>query len=140
MTRAKNNLTVHLNGRYLNHIRTENLIYTKDDNKYGMPEKLAVQLSHRDVWLDFFISRQQIVNSLQSGDILYYKDGRWLTKEGIRVFYPSKSFTEKMERIMKNGYMPKFAKVSFVVFWKKEGEEKDIKIILPEVHFHREKS
>ena len=41
---------------------------------------------------------------------------------------------------MKNGYMPKFAKVSFVVFWKKEGEEKKIKIILPEVHFHREKS
>lgn len=61
MTRAKSKLTIHLNGRYLNRIRAENLIMLEDTANYQLREKLAMQLSHRDVWLDYFVGRQYAV-------------------------------------------------------------------------------
>ncbi len=137
MTRAKNNLIIHLNRRYLNHIKTEGLTRLEDRGQYELPGKLAMQLSHRDVWLDYFIGRQYLVGSLQSGDILQYKDGEWLTDRGQSVLRYSKRFTELLERVRKNGYQPQFAKVNFIVFWRKEAEEQEIRIVLPELHFER---
>jgi len=138
MTRAKNNLTVHLNGRYLNHILVEDLTRLEDSAHYELPEKLAMQLSHRDVWLNYFIGRQYVVESLISGDILQYKDGEWLTNRGKSVFRLSKRCTEQLERVLQNGYEPQFAKVNLIVFWRNEDEE--IKIVLPELHFERKEA
>jgi len=135
MTRAKSNLTIHLNGGYLNHIQVENLTRLEDRSQYELPGKLAMQLSHRDVWLDYFIGRQYIIGTLLSGDILRYKDGEWLTDKGQSVFKSSKSFKEQLERVQKNNYEPQFAKVNFIVYWRKETEEQEIKIVLPELHF-----
>jgi ATP-dependent DNA helicase RecQ len=137
MTRAKSNLIIHLNGRYLNHIQVENLTRLEDRSQYELPGKLAMQLSHRDVWLDYFIGRQYLVESLRSGDILQYKEGEWLADKGKSVLRSSKRFAEQLERVQKNGYEPQFAKVNFIVFWRKEAEEQEIKIVLPELHFER---
>ncbi|MDO9464463.1 MAG: 3'-5' exonuclease [bacterium] len=137
MTRAKNNLTIHLNRRYLDHIQVVNLSRFEDRAHYELPGKLAMQLSHRDVWLDYFIGRQYLVESLRSGDILQYKDGKWLTDKGISVFRSSQKCAEQLERIEKNGYEPQFAKVNFIVYWRKKEEEQEIKIVLPELHFVR---
>ncbi|MCW3490221.1 RecQ family ATP-dependent DNA helicase [Dethiobacter alkaliphilus] len=139
MTRAKSNLSIHLDGRYLDHIRVENLIRLEDMTHYELPEKLAMQLSYRDVWLDYFIGRQFVVDSLISGDTLQYKDGEWLSDHGKRVLRPSKRCAEQIERVQKNGYEPQYAKVNFIVFWRKEGQEQEIKIVLPELHFERKK-
>ncbi|MBS4029859.1 MAG: RecQ family ATP-dependent DNA helicase [Clostridiales bacterium] len=138
MTRAKSNLTIHLNGHYLSHIRVENLTRLEDSTHYELPGKLAMQLSHRDVWLDYFIGRQYLVDSLLSGDILQFKDGEWLTDKGKSVLRPSKRCAEQIERVQRNGYEPQYAKVNFIVFWRKEEEEQEIKIVLPELHFERE--
>lgn len=140
MTRAKSNLTIHLNGRYLNHIQVENLTRLKDTAHYELPEKLAMQLSYRDVWLDYFIERQNVVASLLSGDILQYKDGKWLMNNGKSVLRPSKRCAEQIERVQKNNYEPQYAKVNFIVFWRKDAEEQEIKIVLPELHFERKES
>ena len=140
MTRAKNNLIIHLNGRYLNHIQVENLTRLEDTAQYALPGKLAMQLSHWDVWLNYFIGRQYEVDSLLSGDILQYKDGEWLTKKGKSVLRPSKRCAEQIERVQKNGYDPQHAKVNFIVFWRKGAEEQEIKIVLPELHFERKES
>jgi ATP-dependent DNA helicase RecQ len=137
MTRAKSNLTIHLNGNYLDHIQEENLNRLEDTAHYELPEKMAMQLSHRDVWLDYFIVRQSVVDTLLSGNILQYKDGEWLTDQGKRALRPSKRCTEQIERVQKNGYEPQYAKVNFIVFWRKEEEEQEIKIVLPELHFER---
>jgi len=109
----------------------------EDRGQYELPGKLAMQLSHRDVWLDYFIGRQYLVGSLQSGDILQYKDGEWLTDRGQSVLRTSKRFAELLERVQKNGYEPQFAKVNFIVFWRKEAEEQEIRIVLPELNFER---
>lgn len=133
-------MTIHLRGRYLNHIQVENLTRFEDRSQYELPGKLAIQLSHRDVWLDYFIGRQHVVETLQSGDILRYEDGEWLMDKGQSVLRSSKRFDEQLNRVQKNGYEPHFAKVNFIVFWRKEEEEREIKIVLPELHFKRKES
>ncbi|MGI6659014.1 MAG: RecQ family ATP-dependent DNA helicase [Dethiobacteraceae bacterium] len=138
LTRAKNNLAVHLNDRYLNHIRVNSLLRVIDRNNYSVPERLVVQLTHRDVWLDYFIGRQHVINDLQSGDLLYYQDGEWLTEKGLRVLRAAKSFTAKINRMRENGYLPTYGKVNFIIYWRKETEEKEIKIVLPELYFARQ--
>ena len=99
-----------------------------------------MQLSYRDVWLSYFIRRQYVVDSLLSGDILQYKDGEWLTNEGQSVLRPSKRCAEQIERVQKKGYEPQYAKVNFIVFWRNEEEEQEIKIVLPELHFERKEA
>lgn len=140
ITRAKSYLTIHLRGRYLNHIQVENLTRFEDRSQYELPGKLAMQLSHRDVWLDYFIGRQHIVGILQSGDILRYEDGGWLLDKGQSVLRASKRFEEQFNRVLKNGYEPHFAKINFIVFWRKEAGEREIRIVLPELHFKRKES
>ncbi len=140
MTRAKSNLTIHLKGRYLNHIQVENLMQLEDRARYELPAKMTMQLSHRDVWLGYFTERQYVVDDLQSGDILRYKDGWWVTAKGLSVFRPSKGFKEKLERVQKNGFEPIVGKVNFIVFWRNEEEELEIKIVLPELHFERKEA
>jgi hypothetical protein len=137
ITRAKKNLTVHLNGHYLNHIQVKNLMRLEDRAQYALPGKLAMHLSHRDVWLDYFVGRQYVVENLHSGDILRYKNGEWLTDKGQSVLRTSKRFKDQFDRVQKNGYEPQFAKVNFIVFWRKEGEEQEIKIVLPKLYFER---
>jgi ATP-dependent DNA helicase RecQ len=140
ITRAKSNLTIHLKGQYLNNIRVENLLQFENRAQNTLPEKLAMQLSHRDVWLGYFTGRQHIVDNLKSGDILRYKNGMWLTDGGQSVLCSSKKFNEQLERILENGYEPQSGKVNFIVFWRGEAEEQEIKIVLPELHFERKES
>ena len=78
-----------------------------------------------------------LFRSLQSGNILQYKDGEWLTDQGKKALRPSKRCTEQIERVQKNGYEPQYAKVNFIVFWRKEEGEQEIRIVLPELHFER---
>jgi len=39
-----------------------------------------------------------------------------------------------------NNYELKSAKVNFIVYWQKEGEEKEVKIILPELYFEKQQN
>ena len=137
LTRAKSSLTIHLRGRYFNHIRAENLTRVEDRGHYALPEELALQLSHRDVWLDYFIERQYLVSALQSGDTLQYKGGEWVTDRGISVFKPSKRLLEQLEQVQRSGYEPLFARVNFIVYWRREAAEREIRVVLPELHFQR---
>lgn len=137
MTRAKNNLTIHLNGSYLDGFKAENLTRLEDNNIHELPEKMATQLNYRDVWLGYFKRTQDAINLLQSGDVLNYCDGGLVTVGGEKVLKFSKAFGEKIEAILKNGYEHHFAKVNFIVYWWDEEEDIEIKIVLPELHFKR---
>ena len=53
-TRAKQRLVIHYNGYYLNRINAAGIEYIEDKGTYHPPAHLAVQLTHRDVWLDSF--------------------------------------------------------------------------------------
>ena len=49
----------------------------------------------------------------------------------------SKQFVEQIETMKEYGYVPKKARIGFIVYWKKENTENEIRIILPEIHFER---
>ena len=49
----------------------------------------------------------------------------------------SKQFLSTIECVKQKGYHLKQAKVNFIVYWKKEDTEREVKIILPELYFER---
>ncbi len=137
MTRAKQNLNIHLNGNYLDNIMAENLERVKDTQIYLQSNELAMHLTYKDVWLDYFKNSQHFISQLVSGDLLTISGDELLTSNGKSILKFSRQFLTRLEAVRQNGYVLKDAKVNFILFWKKEDSEQEIKIILPELYFER---
>ncbi len=139
MTRAKTNLTIHYNGNYLRNIKTEGLRSIIDTADYSPPSQLAMQLSHKHIWLDYFASRQNMVSQFISGDILAFDGETCFNAKGVAVLKISKLLKEIIEPIRRKNYRPHSAKVKFMVYWQKEDADEEIIIILPEIYFEKAK-
>jgi len=140
MTRAKRNLVIHYNGNYLDHISTEGLQRIIDKTKYRPAPMLAIQLTLRDVWLDYSLGKQPVISKMISGDELMI-DGDILTnKQGQPLSRFSKQFARRLELIKRSGYIPENAKIRSIIYWKKENHEKEIRVILPELYFIKDTS
>jgi len=137
MTRAKRNLTIHLNGDYLDSIAVENLELVEDREEHMPPSEIVMQLSYKDIWLDYFINRQHLVSQLTSGDALIINADECRTANGQAIIKFSKQFLNTIEAQKQNGYHLKRAKVNFIIYWKKEDTERELKIILPELYFEK---
>jgi ATP-dependent DNA helicase RecQ len=137
MTRAKRNLAIHLNGNYLDDITSENLERVEDRETYLPPSEIVIQLSFKDIWLDYFITRQHLVSQLTSGDDLIVKHDECTNTKGQSVLKFSRQFINVIETQKQKGYHLKKAKVNFIVYWKKEDAEYESKIILPELVFEK---
>jgi ATP-dependent DNA helicase RecQ len=139
MTRAKQNLTIHLNSNFLDNLHSiQNLQYIEDKNEYAQPNEIAMQLTYKDIWLDYFLNRQYMFSQLMSGDILTLNNDECLNSKGQSVLKFSKQFLKQLETMKANGYQPKSAKVNFIVYWLKEGAEQEVKIILPELYIEKQ--
>jgi ATP-dependent DNA helicase RecQ len=138
MTRAKKNLSIHLNGIFLDGIEVDNLEKLEDNKTYLPPNEIVMHLGFKDVWLDYFITKQHFISDLQSGDVLHLNGTECLNSKGEPVLVFSKKYCEEIERMKQNGFNFKSAKVNFVIYWKKEGNEKEVKVILPELLFSNE--
>lgn len=137
MTRAKENLSIHLNSNFLDSITAENLERTEDTAVHLPPNEIAMHLNYKAVWLDYFINKQHLISQLKSGDSLVVKGHECLDGNGQPVLKFSKQFVEQIEGMRERGYRLKSVKVNFVVYWLKEGVEEEVKIILPEVYFEK---
>lgn len=137
MTRAKRKLTIHLNGNYLDNLTVENLERVEDREEHSPPNEMAMHLSFKDVWLDYFITRQHLISQLISGDALTINGDECTTAKGQSVLKFSRQFLNIIEIQKQKGYYLKHAKVNFIVYWKKEDAENESKIILPELYFER---
>ena len=140
ITRAKKRLFIHTNGKFFDYPDADQ--YTIDTNQYAMPQEIKLQLTHKDVYLDFFKERKQEVLSLKGGDPLIYQDFI-LYDTGRR---PVAKLSAKMQQTLLywkgKGYEVKSASVRFIVAWKpkdapKEGQEiavllADLTLIAPE--------
>jgi ATP-dependent DNA helicase RecQ len=139
ITRAKSNLIIHYNGDFLNHIKTEALVYRADSREYDTPDELVMQTSHFDIHLDYFLDpkRQHLISELRSGDPLRYNQGYCLNQQGQNILRFSRKFLEKISNAEKIGYEPSMARVRFVVYWKKEDTKQECQLVLPQLHFRR---
>jgi len=140
MTRAKQNLTIHLNSNYLDNLSVENMERLEDKNTYLPPNELAMHLTYKDVWLDYFINKQYLVSQLTSGDTLTLNGDECLNSKGQSVLKFSTHFTHQIESMKQRNYELISAKVNYVVYWLKEGAEHEVKIILPELHFEKSRN
>ncbi len=137
MTRAKHNLIIHSNGNYLDTLTAENLERLENGTEHLPPQLLAIQLTYKDVWLDYFIGRQYDISQLTSGDNLTISGDECRNAKGQSVLKFSKQFLSKIKEAKQNGYHLKQAKVNFIIYWKKEDTKEESKIILPELYFER---
>ena len=135
LTRAKNKLSIHLNSYYPEIFGNEEKIIRFDKAYYPMPERLLFLLTHRDVWLDFFkdARRQESIGNLKSGMPLRLMEGGCCDSSDKEVVRFSNSFKKEIEKWLDKGYELKEARVNFVVYWKKTGEEEEVKVLLPEI-------
>lgn len=140
MTRAKVNLNIHLNGNYLNHLLSENIECIDDPEYYTLPCKIAVHTTLKDVWLDYFNNKQDLVSKLVSGDTLRICGDECLNANGQSVLKFSTKFKEKIEEMKSRHYELKSVRVNFILYWLKEGASQEIKIILPELYFESVKN
>lgn len=137
MTRAKRNLSIHTNSSFLDNLTAHQIERIINHDLYLPPAQLAMHLSHKDVWLDYFISRQKIINELNSGDVLSINNGECTDANGRPIIKFSKRMTEQIDNLREMNYILKSAKVNFIVYWLKEGSEQEMKIVLPELYFER---
>lgn len=137
MTRAKQNLIIHLNGNYLDNIVADNLLRVENRETYLPPSLLAMHLTHRDLNLGYFELIQSKLTALTSGDALTINTEGCMNTKGELVLKFSKQFLATIADVQRKGYQLKEAKVNFIVYWKKQDEEQEIKIILPELCFER---
>lgn len=124
MTRTKNRLFIHTNGDCFNHLSADR--HFTDPQPYAMPEEIILQLSHKDVYLDFFRERKQEILALRGGDALNYNNlflynlstGKPIAKLSLRM---QNTLSEWEQR----GYKVKYAYVRFIVAWKPKYAQKD---------------
>jgi len=141
ITRAKNNLSIHLNNNIFDNLKVDNLLYEFDTNNYSEQAGIVLQLTHKDVWLDFFnnVNRQKLIKNLQSGDKLIYKNYTCFNNDNIEILKFSKAFISKINELENKNYELSEVIINYIVFWKKEEQDKDkeIKIVLPEIYLKK---
>lgn len=137
MTRAKQNLTIHLNSDYLDKFKTEEAEKIENNNSFPSPNELAVHLSHKDLYLGYFEYIQKRISLLTSGDKIFICDEGCKNERGELVLKYSMRFLERLDQIKKSGFELKEAKVNFIVYWTDNDKNMELKIILPELHFSK---
>lgn len=137
ITRAKRNLTIHTNSKFLDNFFVDNLTRIEDNELYFQPNELAMHLTYKDVWLDFFINKQHLISELHCGDILTFNGNECVNSRHQPILRFSKQFLQRIEHMKTKKYELKSLKVNFIVYWLKEDTLQEIKIILPEVYFEK---
>lgn len=123
MTRAKNRLFIHTNSKIFDGLGANS--YYIDDKQYDMPNEIILQLSHKDVYLNYFKYRKKDVLLLRSGDHLTYHDSYLFSLSTNKsVAKLSSKMQNTLSEWQERGYSVKSAEVRFVVSWKPKDTQK----------------
>ena len=105
--------------------------------QYPMPEEVVLQLSHKDVYLDFFKSRKKEVLSVRSGDKLELKANTiYIPNKGLSVALLSLDMQKTLAEWKEKGYQVQSVSVRFVVAWKPKNASKEAEewaVLLPDI-------
>lgn len=96
--------------------------------------------NHKDVVLDFFKSKKEIIFSLKSGMTLKINDvylSAELNGRDVHIAKFSKAFVLTLEKLEGNGYKPNNASLQFIVAWKGEEDEEETPIVLVNISFSK---
>ena len=94
---------------------------------------ISIALNMRDVWLDFFKGRKDIVLRLRSGERLQYQDGYLLNEQGINIIALSALGKDKLKVWTDKGYKVTSAKVSFTLAWRPKDSKIEYAVCLANI-------
>lgn len=140
ITRAKSNLTIHLNTEIFKNYTVGNLDYLIDDCTYDEPKQIILQASYRDIYLGSFKNKDWIMKKLALGQEIYYKNDCICSLHKDKDFgigYFSTAFKKTLEKQYQKGYSIDELKVRFTVYWKDEADENETLIILPDIYMSK---
>lgn len=124
MTRAKRRLSIHTNSALFKEIGAD--AYQLERKQYSMPDEIVIQLSHKDVVLDFFKAKKRNVLGLMSGMHLRYSNFYIIEQSNnISVAKLSKSMQQVITQWSEKGYGVVDVKVRFIVAWKSKEATED---------------
>ncbi len=133
LTRAKQHLTVHLHGNYLDNISCQHMKREHDTVQYEPENLLILHLGMKDVWLNDFAYRQSAIKKLTSGEMLKVHNGTCYNKNGKCVAKFSRDFKEKLLVYKRKGYKIVATRVNYMVYWCSEEQEKELLVVLPKL-------
>lgn len=137
ITRAKRRLNIYTNGEHFQDGHVEGVEQQSIRSEVRPLSEMVMHLGHKDVNLGFFKYVQKHVGRLMSGDSLVKVNEGWANQEGKIALKFSKRFNEELLSIEKSGFALQAIKVGFLLYWKEEDANEEIKIILPELYFVR---
>ncbi|MDP9079129.1 MAG: RecQ family ATP-dependent DNA helicase [Bacteroidota bacterium] len=137
ITRAKQNLIIHLNTNHFDKINADNMNIIEDHNVHSPPALLAICLTHKDIWLDHFSKTQRQVSALIAGDELTISNDECLNSNRQPVLKFSKPFLDTLETMAARNYKLINANVNFIVYWHGENVQHELCLVLPKLYFEK---
>ena len=132
ITRAKQRLFIHTKSPIFD--LPEINLKIVDQNQYGMPDEIVLQLSHKDVNLGYFKSLKKEVLTLRSGQELYFRNNYLCDVITNRqVCQLSHKIQGELSQWGEKGYFVSSASIRFIVAWKPKDapkEEKEHAVLL----------
>jgi len=145
LTRAKNRLSIHYNGNYIDKNRypeykdIQNLRYEYDNNDYSPSDFILFQLGLDDINLSSVFYTQELIKKYKSGNSLIVDVNGILDNETNKYICKySKKFKTDMEKAIQLGYSSAKAKVKNIVYWRNPDDNIEYLVILPEIELTKE--
>ena len=141
ITRAKNELYIHCNNGIFDGFSVEGVTRVTDETQYPEPKEITLQLTHRDVVLDFFRDKKAVILMLRGGmQLSVSREFLYAVIDGhtVRVAKLSKARIAELDKLSAKGYRPCGGEVRFVVAWKGEGDSEETAVLLPDLHFRKD--
>ncbi len=134
MTRAKKDLCIHYNGNEFDEYQKIANEFVYDKTQYEEPQEIIMQLSYKDVFLDYFKNKKNIIKNLTSGQSLIVTEDTLSIKvdgEERKIVKFSQSCIGFINNLREKGYTPIEAEIRFIVAWKGENDTDETMVILP---------
>lgn len=139
MTRARNLLHIHYFGDALDQYAEFATSDEIDLHSYPKPSELILQLSHKDVYLDFFKDKKSLILRLKSGTHLMIRGNRLYLQSGeklLPVLQFSSKCNETVKQLISSGYTPYDSVIRFICAWKGKEDTEETAVILADIYFH----
>ena len=118
-----------LRATYVGITRARHNLYIYNNPKLPQTD-IAVGLTLRDVWLDYFREHKASILRLRSGDSLRYTNGYLATMQGEYIACLSRSKRQVMDDLRKRGYTVDTAVVSYILAWRPREETEEVAVCL----------
>ncbi|MBR4619969.1 MAG: RecQ family ATP-dependent DNA helicase [Salinivirgaceae bacterium] len=137
ITRAKSRLFIHCNSDLFKPEAQKNkCIYLNDNNVYPEPDEITIQLTHKDVYLDFFKGKKSEILKLRSGQPLTFYNNYLLANDD-RVALLSAKKRDELNALYAKGYRVKSGTIRFIVAWKGKEDTEENAVVLANLTLQR---